>query len=73
MNKSSNPFTNPATEPDDSAFETSGGESSPFDPQADMRTLAQAHKIKGNPGRHSKAKAAAKAHLANLQNVVKGK
>jgi len=43
-----------------------------YDAKADMHTLIAANRIKADKGRHAKAKAAAKQHLAHLKAVVKG-
>lgn len=51
----------PAMSPDDD-----------YDAKADMRTLVEANKIKADKGRHGRAKAAAKAHLAHISKVVQG-
>lgn len=44
-----------------------------YDAKADMRTLVEANKIKADKMRHGKAKAAAKAHLSHISQVVQGK
>jgi len=48
------------------------GQQDDYDAKADMNTLIAANKIKADKGRHAKAKAAAKQHLAHLKKVVTG-
>lgn len=44
----------------------------PYQSKADMRTLMEAQKIKADKGRHGRAIAAAREHVAHLKQITKG-